>query len=97
MALHMTLTVIEEYSLRLTTVLVFTMYNQITVGNVTLPKAVNSTVKMFAVNLPLVYLELINLLDHVGKPAPKNIELNSKFIFYMFKDCAQCNISRTFR
>ena len=40
----MTLTDIEEYSLRLTTVLDFTMYNQITVGNVTLPKAVKSTV-----------------------------------------------------
>ena len=49
MAVHMTLTDIEEYSLRLDTVLDCTMYNQITVGIVTLPKAVLSTVKVFAV------------------------------------------------
>ena len=49
MAVHMTLTDIEEYSLRLNNVLDCTMYNQITVGNITLPKAVLSTVKIFAV------------------------------------------------
>ena len=49
MAVHMTFTDIEEYSLRLNNVLDCTMYNQITVGNVTLPKAVLSTVKIFAV------------------------------------------------
>ena len=49
MAVHMTLTDIEEYSLRLNNVLDCTIYNQITVGNVTLPKAVLSTVKIFAV------------------------------------------------
>ena len=45
----MTFTDIEEYSLRLNDVLDCTIYNQITVGNVTLPKAVLSTVKIFAV------------------------------------------------
>ena len=45
----MILTDIEEYSLRLSTILSCAMYNQITVGNVTLPKAVLSTVKIFAV------------------------------------------------
>ena len=45
MAVHMTLTDIEEYSLRLNTVL----YNRITVGNVKLPKAVLNTVKIFVV------------------------------------------------
>ena len=49
MAVNMTLIDIEEYSLRLSTVLDFIMNNQITVGNVTLPKAVLSTVKIFAV------------------------------------------------
>ena len=50
MAVHMTLTDIEEYSLRLNNVSDCTIYNQITVGNVTLPKAVLSTVKIFAVH-----------------------------------------------
>ena len=45
----MTLTDIEEYSLRLDNVLDCTIYNHITVGNVKLPKAVLSTVKIFAV------------------------------------------------
>ena len=45
----MTLTDIEEYSLRLNNVLDCAIYNQITVRNVTLPKAVLSTVKIFAV------------------------------------------------
>ena len=49
MAVHMTLTDIEEYSLRLNNVLDCAIYNQITVRNVTLPKAVLSTVKIFAV------------------------------------------------
>ena len=49
MAVHMTLTDIEEYSLRLNDVLDCTIYNQITVGNVKLPKAALSTVKIFAV------------------------------------------------
>ena len=49
MAVHMTLINIEEYSLRSNAVLECNMYNQITVGNVTLPKAVLSTVKIFAV------------------------------------------------
>ena len=49
LAVHMTFTDIEEYSLRLNNVLDCTIYNQITVGNVTLPEAVLSTVKIFAV------------------------------------------------
>ena len=44
----LTLNDIKDYSLRLTTVLDCNMYNQITVGNVTLPKAVLRTVKIFA-------------------------------------------------
>ena len=50
MAVHMTVTDNEEYSLRLNNVLDCTIYNQITVGNVTLPKAVLGTVKIFAVH-----------------------------------------------
>ena len=45
----MTLNDIEEYSLKSIAVLGGNMYSQITVGNVTLPKAVLSTVKIFAV------------------------------------------------
>ena len=45
----MTLTEIEEYSLRLIGVFGCNIYSQITVANVTLPKAVLSTVEMFAV------------------------------------------------
>ena len=45
----MTLNDIEEYSLRSIAVLGGNMHSQITVGNVTLPKAVLSTVKIFAV------------------------------------------------
>ena len=48
MAVHMILTDIEEYSLRLNTILGCTMYNQITVGNVTLPKAVQHAIKNMA-------------------------------------------------
>ena len=55
MAVHMTLTDIEEYSLRLDTVLDCIIYNQIIVGNVTLPKPILSTVKIFAVWFKLVY------------------------------------------
>ena len=61
MTVHMTITDIEEYSLRSNTVLDCTMYNQITVGNVTLPKAVLSTVKIFVVCsssvLTLMYIQ----------------------------------------
>ena len=49
MAVDMTLTDIEEYSLRLDVVLDNTIYNGIIVGNVTLLKAVQSTLKIFAV------------------------------------------------
>ena len=55
MAVYMTLTDMEEYSLRLDNFLDYTLYSQITVGNVTLPKAVLSTVKIFA-----VYCELFD-------------------------------------
>ena len=44
----MTLTDIEQYSLRLNNVLDCNINKQITVGNVTLPKAVLSKVKIFA-------------------------------------------------
>ena len=65
MAVHMTLTDIEEYSLRLNNVLDCTIYNQITVGNVTLPKAVLSTVKIFAV---YGSLDILRLLMSVANP-----------------------------
>ena len=45
----MTVTDFEEYSLRLSAMFVCNMCSQFTVGNVTLPKAVLSTVKIFAV------------------------------------------------
>ena len=51
MAVHVTLNDIEEYSLRSIAVLGSNMHSQITVGNVTLPKAVLSTVKIFAVQV----------------------------------------------
>ena len=63
LAVHMTLTDIEEYSLRLNNVLDCTIYNQITVGNVTLPEAVLSTVKIFA-----VYWELSNEVLYASLP-----------------------------
>ena len=49
LAVHMTVTDFEEYSLRLSAMFGCNMCSQITVGNVTLPKAVLSTVKIFAV------------------------------------------------
>ena len=49
MTVHMMLTDIKEYSLRLNIVLDCTMNNHITAGKATLPKAVLSTVKIFAV------------------------------------------------
>ena len=48
-AVPTTLTDTEEYSLRSIAVLGCNTHSQITVGNVTLPKAVLSTVKIFAV------------------------------------------------
>ena len=53
MAVPVTLNDIEEYSLRSIAVLGGNMHSQITVGNVTLPKAVLSTVKIFAVYLTI--------------------------------------------
>ena len=49
MVVHMTVTDFEEYSLRLSAMFGCNMCSQITVGNVTLTKAVLSTVKIFAV------------------------------------------------
>ena len=48
-AVHLTLTDIEEYSLRLIAVLCCNNYKQITVANVTLPKALLNTVIIFTV------------------------------------------------
>ena len=48
-SVYMTLTDIEEYSLRLICIFSCNIYSQIRVANVTLPKAVLSTVEMFAV------------------------------------------------
>ena len=52
MAVPVTLSNIEEYSLISIAVLGCSRHSQITVGNVTLPKAVLSTVKIFAVQVP---------------------------------------------
>ena len=49
MAVPMTLSDIEEYSWRSIAALGCNMHSQITVGNVTLPKAVLSTAKIFEV------------------------------------------------
>ena len=49
MAVAMSLSDIEKYSLRSIAVLGGKMHSQITVGNVTLPKAVLSTAKILAV------------------------------------------------
>ena len=51
LVVHMTVTDFEEYSLRLIAMFGCNMCSQITVGNVTLPKAVLSTVKIFVVHL----------------------------------------------
>ena len=49
MTVHMTFSDIEEHSLRLIAILGCNIYSQITLAHVTLPKAVLSTVKIFAV------------------------------------------------
>ena len=49
MAVPMALSDIEECSLRSIAVLSGNMHSQITVGSITLPKAVLSTIKIFAV------------------------------------------------
>ena len=49
MTVHMTFTDIEEYNMRSIAILGCDIYSQMTVAHVTLPKAVLSTVKIFAV------------------------------------------------
>ena len=49
MTIHMTFTDIEEYNMRSIAILDCKIFSQITVAHVTLPKAVLSTVKVFAV------------------------------------------------
>ena len=49
MTVHMTFNDIEEYSLRLIAILGCNIYSQITLAHVALPKALLSTVKIFAV------------------------------------------------
>ena len=49
MTVHKTFNDTEEYSLRSIAILGCNIYSQITVAHVTLPKAVQSTVKIFAV------------------------------------------------
>ena len=49
MTVHMTFNDTEEYSLRSIAILGCNTYSQITVAHVTLPKAVLSTIKIFAV------------------------------------------------
>ena len=61
-AVPMTLSDIEEYSLRSIAVLGCNMHSQIAVGNVTLPKAVLSSVKIFAMHLlwiPAFFFQII--------------------------------------
>ena len=49
---HMTFSDTEEYSLRSIAILGCNIYSQIAVAHVTLPKAVLSTFKIFAVYIP---------------------------------------------
>ena len=51
MVVPMTLSDIEEYSLRSIAVLGGNMHSQITMGNISLPKAALSTVKIFTVHV----------------------------------------------
>ena len=53
MTVHMIFTDIEEYNVRSIAILGCNIYSHITVAHVTLPKAVLSTVKIFAVYLIL--------------------------------------------
>ena len=70
----MALNGIEEYSLRSITTLGGNMHSQITVGNVTLPKAVLKTVKIFAVykalnltsEITIIYTDVNQSLTKVG-------------------------------
>ena len=55
MAVPMTLSDIKEYSLGSITVLGCNMHSKIIVGNLTLPKAVLSTVKIFAVQYLIIF------------------------------------------
>ena len=61
-AVAMTLSDIEEYVLRSIAVLGSDMHSQSTLGNVTLPKAVFSTVKIFAVQLTIELNHACHLL-----------------------------------
>ena len=68
MTVHMTFNYTEEYNLRSITILGCNICSQITVAHVTLPKAVLSTVKIFAVYYVVVSLRTWfqkNLVNHM--------------------------------
>ena len=69
----MTLADIEEYSLRSIAILGCNIYSQITVAHVTLPKAVLSTVEIFAVYIALKFLVLSPLFWYPGLPYPPGL------------------------
>ena len=58
----MTVSDIEEYSLRSIAVLGGDMHSQITLGNVTLPKAVLIAVKIFAVWVILLLTKALSII-----------------------------------
>ena len=60
MAVPMKLNDTEEYSLRSIAILGFNMHSQITVRNLTLPKAVLSIVKIFAMYMKCSYIGAVS-------------------------------------
>ena len=80
---HMTFNDTEEYSLRSIAILGCNIYSQIAVAHVTLPKAVLSTVKIFAVCFwfceKLAFALL--LLSHSRKESTNYPKKNSEMIF----------------
>ena len=76
----------EEYSLRSVTILGFNICSQITVAHVTLPKAVLSTVKIFAVQLNIklskksssVNLKLVDVYENSLDGLLLNFETTKK-------------------
>ena len=63
MTVHMTFNDAEEYGLRSIAILGFNICSQITMVHVPLPKAVLSTVKIFAVQLNIKLCKVLKLVD----------------------------------
>ena len=60
MTVHMTFNDTEEYNLRSIAILGFNMHSQITMKNLTMPKAVLSLVKIFAVYMKCSYIGAVS-------------------------------------